>query len=156
MAGQNQLAPAGKARFFGIKAASISYKGRSGTTRALDLFEKLDVEPMADVAEAKDNDGEMNSMRPTNDRVQLSFTAVPTGAAASDAETIGEDLPPVKGLAVITCATDAQIASAGGATLTSSNTVIDSVSSSYTPDGHVVVTFTVTNWIGKLWTPIAA
>lgn len=150
---QNQLAPAGKAKFFGVYegGASITYTGRSGTARTLTLLESADVEPMADIAESKDSDGEMQNMKARNDRIQFSFTAAPIGAAASDAETIGEDLPKIKTLATITCAGNAQIATPAGG-----STVIDSCSSKYSPEGHVVVTMTVTHWIGKVFTAITA
>jgi hypothetical protein len=150
---QNQLAPAGKARFHGVYegGASIAYNGRSATARTLTLLETANVEPMADKAEAKDSDGEMQNIKYRNDRVQFSFSAAPIGAAASDAEAIAEDLPKIGTLATITCAGNAQIATPAGGT-----TVIDSASAKFSPEGHAVIDMTVTHWIGKVFTAIAS
>lgn len=148
---QNQLAPANKARFHGIQDATITYTGRSATSRNLSgkmTLESSELEVMADVAEAKDREGEVENIRPTNDRLQFSFSFTPLGAAASDAEDLAEDLPKLKTLCTIACAANVQIA-----TPTGGSTVIDSVKARYT-DKHVILDFTVTHWFGKVFTQI--
>ena len=150
---QNQLAPSGKAKFHGVYegGVSIAYAGRSTTSRTLTLLETANIEPMADKAEAKDSDGEMQNLKFRNDRIQFSFTAAPIGAAASDAEAILEDLPKIGSLATITCAGNAQIATPSGGC-----TVIDACTGKLTPDGHAVIDMTVTHWIGKIFTSITS
>ena len=148
---QNQLAPAGKARFHGLYegGATITYNGRSLTARTLTLLESASVEPQADKAEAKDSDGEMQNIKFRNDRIQFSFSAAPIGATSILAEAIAEDLPTIGTLATITCAGNAQIA-----TPVAGSTVIDSASAKFSPEGHAVIDMTVTHWIGKVFTAI--
>lgn len=150
---QNQLAPAGKAKYHGIFDFTIAYTG-GRTGNAVDLAGKMtlegsDIEPMADVAESKGSDGEMDNFRPTNKRRQVSFSFAPRGNTGALAQAVANDLPDVKSLCTITCAGDAAIATPAGG-----STVVDSAKAAYTPDGHLIVTMTVTHWIGKVFTAI--
>jgi len=150
--GQNQLAIAGKAKYHGIDSTiTLSYIGRSESATSVKamVIEKVEVAPQADVAENKDEQGEMQGMRPTNDRVQVTFSCTPIGATGAAAQLIAEDLPKIKTLITVVSA-DAQIATPVGG-----SSVIDSVSSSYDPNERVVLSWTITHWIGKVFTVVA-
>lgn len=142
----SQLGIAGKARYNGIPNPTITFTGRSGTSRVLEIFTTFKKAVMGDVADSVDNDGERQSSKTRNKRIQLTFSAKPVGASAADALAIAADLPDVNTLATIACASDPQAATPAGG-----SSVIDSADADYTPDGEAVVNFTVTNWIGKVF-----
>lgn len=152
---QTQLAPAGAARFFGLEDATIAYTGRDGS--AVDLAGKMslqssDIEVMADVATGKDKDGEVQSIKPRNDRAQFSFSFAPLSTTARLAGDIAKNLPKIATLATITCAANSLVATPAGGT-----TVIDSCKARYSPDSEaLIIDFTVTHWFGKVFTAITS
>lgn len=146
----SQIGVTGKATYAGVPAATISWTGRSSTSRSGTLVTSARKTPQADVTTTDGQDGERLSSRTRNDRIQCSFTVKPIGSSAADALAIAADLPVVNSICTITCATDSQLASPTGGC-----SVVDSAEQSYTPEGDAVIDFVVTNWIGKVFVALS-
>lgn len=143
------MAVSGKAKYFGIPAATITWTGPSTTQRTLTIYTSVRKSMSGDVAMTNDNDGERVGSRRINNRITASFSAHPAGADAAAALAIGADLPYINTLCTVACTGDDQLDTpAGGCS------IVDSVEASYTPEGELSVDFTVTHWIGKVFAAV--
>lgn len=131
----------------GIPATTITFTGRSGTARTLDIFTSVSKTPMADVAHTQDNNGQELASQRRNKRTQFRFSAKPHGAAVADAQTIAADLPQVNDPCTIVCANDSEIACDG----TTDTCLIDAVDGAYSPENEFVIDLTVTKWFAKVF-----
>lgn len=143
---QDQIAVSGYAEYAGIVPASIAFSSTPGNQvvasasgKTLDIFTKIDKKPLADRAENRDNDSEVVGKRRWNKRMQLTFSAKPRGADRAAALAIAAACPLEDDVVVITCAGDAQIAGTA---------YVDSAQVSWTPDGELVIDFSVIKYSG--------
>lgn len=142
----SQIAVANQVRYYGIPDPTITFTGRSGSSRVLTIFNTANKSVQGEVASSNGNDGERQASRRTNDRVQFTCSAKPVGATAAAALDIAEDLPKLNTLCTIACTGDTQIATPSGG-----SSVIDNAETAYTPEGEAMINFTITNWIGKVF-----
>lgn len=143
----DQIGTSGKARFTGIPAFTVTWG--SGTTYSMEVLQTLNVTPMVEAAESRDNDGEPQVLRRYNKRVQFSITGVPIGAASTNAKSVAEHLPYKNDVLTL-----------GGAgipaNLSQSGTVLcESADCSYTPDGELVVNMTGILYVGKTFAALS-
>jgi len=136
-----QIAVSGSARYRGIPAATVAFGTPGNQTVAsanaisLTIFTKIDKSLEADIAESRNNDNEVVAIARTNKRIKMSFSASPIGSTRDAAITVAEGCPYPGDVAVVTCAEDAQI---GAAVVW-----VESAQCSYSPDGELVMDFTV-------------
>lgn len=152
----DQIGVTGNAKQWGIPASTVKWTGPSTTTHTLTIFTEISKTMLADIDPTLDNSGERLGENRRNKRVQLRFSAHPIGAAATNAQAIGADLPypgDGAGTLIITAASDAEAdcSNGSGGASTTDTALIDDASARWTPEGELVVDFTITKWIGKVF-----
>ena len=129
----------------GVSCGQISWGG--GTYTLPIVADSIKKEPLADVAEAKDIQGEPFARRPRNERWQSRFTIVVNAGSIAAAKVLIANLPKKDAVAVVSGTGDAQVDTAPA----SNTTLVDSCSGSYTAEGYATIDFTVILYIGKLF-----
>lgn len=145
----DQIGVTANAGQWGIPAATVAWAGTAGS-HSLTVFTDFDKKVMADLDPTSDSSGERLGHNRRNKRVQLSFSAHPKGSNEAAAQAIAADLPYPGQIVTITAASDPQAASSGSDTI-----LVDDASGKWTPEGELVVSFTVTKWIGKVFVALS-
>lgn len=132
-----QIAVSGKAHYQGIPVATVTFGSpgnqvvASATGNSLSIFTKIDKAVEADIVESRDNDNEVVSIKRSNKRIRLSFSAKPVGTTRDAAITVAEACPYPGDVIVITCTEDTQVAVTAA--------WVESASVAYTPDGDMTM-----------------
>lgn len=140
----DQIGLTGQAGFWGVTPTTVAWSGGTGS-HSLTIFSEISKTSAADIDPSIDNEGERMGQNRRNKRRQVRFSAHPKGTDAAAALAIAADLPMQGDTATLTCAGDGQIAADGDP----DTCLVDEATSRYTPEGELVVDFTVTIWIGK-------
>jgi hypothetical protein len=153
----DQIGITGQAGSWGIPATTVTWDTThnmgplsamvGATAHSLTIFSEVTKTPDADIDPAVDNSGERLGHNRRNKRIGLRFSAHPKGANAAAAQAIAAALPNKGDALGIVCATDLQVACDG----TTDTILVDECSSRYTPEGELVVDFTATKWLGKIF-----
>ena len=143
------IGTANYAAYQGVPATTVTWTGRSGTSRAGTIFTSVEKTLVSDDSNTVDNQGEIQAVRTRNDRIQLRFSIKPIAATAAAALAILGDLPKKNTAITMTSdAADTDISTAG------TNLVMDA-SVSYTPDGEGIVNLTVVKHVGKTFAALS-
>jgi hypothetical protein len=150
----NQLGIAGSARKYGIPAATVNWTGpgAGAVARQLSIFTEITKTPMADINQSNGLTGELEEQNRKRKRIQLRFSAEPVGADAASAQAIGADLPFPMDLCTVIAGSDVQ---ANCDNTGSDTTVVDSAEARWTQEGALVVDFTVTKWIARVFVALS-
>lgn len=137
------------ADYSGIPNTTVSWAGRSGTTRSGTIFTSVEKTPMSDTTETADNQGEVRAIRDRNDRIQFRFSIKPVGANAAAALAVLGDLPKRHTAVTMTSdAADTDISATG-------TNLVEEASTSYTPDGAGIINLTVMKHVGKTFSALS-
>lgn len=137
------------AAYQGIPATTVTWTGRSGTSRAGTIFTAVEVTNLADESDTRDNQGEIQAERTRNDRLQYRFSVKPVAANAAAALAIAGDLPKKKSIVTVTSdAAETDFSVAG-------TILVQEASKSYTPEGEVVVNLTLIKHVGKTFAALS-
>ncbi len=137
------------AAYQGVPATTVTWTGRSGTSRAGTIFTAIDKQALSDDSDTRDNSGEIQAVRTRNERIQFRFAVKPVGAAAANALAILGDLP--KKNSIVTISGDA-----ADTDMSATGTILVSEASvSYTPEGEGIVNLTVIKHIGKTFAALS-
>lgn len=137
------------ATYQGIPATTLTWTGRSNTSRAATIFTNIEKTPISDDSTTVDNAGEIQAVRTRNDRMQFRFAAKPVGAAAANALAILGDLPKKNSIITISSdAADTDISAAG-------SILVSDASVSYTPEGEGLVNITCVKHFGKTFAALS-
>lgn len=143
------IGTANYAAYQGIPATTVTWTGRSGTSRAGTIFTAVEVSLMSDDSDTRDNQGEIQAVRTRNDRIQYRFSVKPLGANAAAALAIAGDLP--KKNTAVTFSADA-----AETDMTVAGTIlVQEATKSYTPEGEVIVNLTVIKHVGKTFAALS-
>ena len=158
----DQIGATGHGGLAGIPASTITWNPTAtawtagsgapwtgGASISATIFGEISCEPEADQTPGVDNAGEQQAFWNRNRRYRIRMNAkVRTGVIGT---LQGPVLVPKKGMLVlITCATDADV-NCDGTNNTTDTALVESVSKSYTPEGEMVIDFTITKHSGKLF-----
>lgn len=137
------------AAYFGIPTITVSWAGRSATTRTGTIYTTVEKTNITDDSTTVDNSGEIQAVRTRNDRLQFRFGVKPVGANAAAALAIAGDLPKKNSIVIVTAdAADTDFNATG-------TILVDEASTSYTPEGEATVNLTVTKHIGKTFAALS-
>jgi hypothetical protein len=136
----DQIGVAGYAAVFGQPDPTISWNGHT-----LTIFSEVSVTPDADLAQSRNNDGELLSQNRTNKRNVLRFSARAKGATIAEAQAIANDIPR-KGDAVTITSNDPQVATGSG-----NSSLVDDASKRYSPEGELIIDFSITTHLDKVF-----
>lgn len=155
----DQIGVTGNAKQWGIPASTVTWTGPVAT-HTLTIFTEISKTMMADIDPTLDNSGEKLGQNRRNKRVQLRFSAHPIGTNAAAAQAIGADLPypgDGAGTLIISASHDAEAdcSNGSGAASTTDTALIDDATARWTPEGELVVDFTITIWRGKVFTALS-
>jgi hypothetical protein len=146
---QTNIGTANYATQFGVPASTVTWTGRSGTSRAGTLFNSAEISAGGESSMTRDNSGEIQAIRTINDTIQYRWVVKPVGANAAAALAICGDLPKKGSLITVTSdAADTDVSVAG-------SIIVDDASKSYTPDGEAVINLTVTKHVGKTFSALS-
>ncbi len=143
------IGTANYAAYQGIPATTITWTGRSTTSRSATIYTSVEKTLLTDDSDTRDNQGEIQAVRTRNDRIQFRFAAKPLGANAAAALAIAGDLP--KKNTAVTFSGDAAETdmSASGTNL------VTDASLSYTPEGEAIINFTIVKHVGKTFSALS-
>lgn len=137
------------AAYQGIPSTTVTWTGRSTTSRAGTIFTSVEKTLLTDDSDTRDNQGEIQAVRTRNDRIQYRFSVKPIGANAAAALAILGDLPKKNTAVTISGdAADTDMSVAG-------TILVSDASVSYTPDGEGVVNLTVIKHVGKTFAALS-
>jgi hypothetical protein len=143
------IGTANYAAYQGVPATTVTWTGRSSTSRAGTIFTAIDKEPLTDDSDTRDNQGEIQAERTRNDRMRFTFSVKPVGANAAAALAIAGDLPRKKSLVTVSGdAADTDMSAAG-------SILVESARTAYTPEGEAIVTLTVIKHYGKTFSALS-
>lgn len=146
---QANIGTANYAAYFGVPATTVTWTGRSTTSRSGTIFTAVDITQMADESDTRDNQGEIQAERTRNDRIQYRFSVKPIAANAAAALVIAGDLPKKNSIITITSdATETDISVSG-------TILVKESSKSYTPEGEAVVNLTCVKHVGKTFASLS-
>lgn len=143
------IGTANYAAYQGVPATTVTWTGRSSTSRAGTIFTSVEKTLLTDDSNTVDNQGEIQAVRTRNDRIQFRFAVKPVGANAAAALAILGDLP--KKNTAITISGDAADTDMSA----SGTNIVTDASVSYTPDGEGIVNLTVVKHIGKTFSALS-
>jgi|ERR1051326_2130323 hypothetical protein len=145
----NNIGAANYAAYQGIPATTVTWTGRSGTSRAGTIFTSIEISNLTDDSDTRDNQGEIQAERARNDRLQYRFSVKPVAANAAAALAIAGDLPKKKSIVTITSdAAETDISVAG-------TILVQEASKSLTPEGEAIVNLTVIKHVGKTFAALS-
>lgn len=137
------------AAYQGVPATTVTWTGRSGTSRAGTIFTSIEKSALADVSDTRDNSGEIQAERARNDRMQFRFSVKPVGDNAAAALAILGDLPKKKSIVTISGdAADTDMSAAG-------TILVEDATVSYSPEGEGIVNLTVIKHYGKTFAALS-
>ena len=137
------------ATYFGVPATTVTWTGRSTTSRAGTIFSSIEKTALTDDSTTIDNAGEIQAERTRNDRMQFRFSVKPVASTAANALAIAGDLPKKKSIVTISGdAADTDMSASG-------TMLVDEASTSYTPEGEAIVNLTVTKHYGKTFAALS-
>lgn len=143
------IGTANYAAYQGVPSTTLTWTGRSSTSRAATIFTAVDKEPLTDDSDTRDNNGEIQAERTRNDRMRFTFSAKPVGANAAAALAIMGDLPKKKSIVTISGdAADTDMSASG-------TILVESARASYTPEGEGVIVFSVIKHFGKTFAALS-
>ena len=129
--------------YAGVPAVTVTWLGGGTTSYNGTVYGSIEKTAAADISNTTDNSGEIQAQRDRNKRIQFRMTIKPVAATAAASSLIAGDLPRANSIVTI-------VAPAAESDLNASGTnLCDDASTSYTPDGDVVVNLTVTKHLGK-------
>jgi len=137
------------AAYQGIPVTTVTWTGRSATSRAGTIFTSVEKTLVTDDSTTVDNAGEIQAVRTRNDRIQFRFAIKPIAANAAAALAILGDMPKKNTAITISGdAADTDMSVAG------TNLVTDA-SVSYTPDGEGIINLTVVKHVAKTFAALS-
>lgn len=142
----DQITQANNVPYRGIPDTQVTWTGSGDiggpgiALRKAQIFTEIRKTPMVDKHPFNDNQGERLGWGRTNKRVQMTFSAKPIGTDASGAFSFAEDLPLPGDVTVAITSSDPQLTALAG------TVEVESCDTSYTPEGEVVINFTVIKW----------
>lgn len=143
------IGTANYAAYQGVPATTVTWTGRSGTSRAGTIFTQIEKTPLTDDSDTRDNQGEIQAERTRNDRMQFRFSIKPVGDNAAAALAILGDLPKKKSIVTISGdAADTDMSAAG-------TILVQEATTSYTPEGEGIINLTVIKHYGKTFAALS-